>query len=148
MTEPNADVTGQNLGNRFFVEGGKEYSDLDELIVNHVQAIARRVEELMAHEKFKAGPEDELRKLHFASQLQRGVANFFRDLFLKNFVKANPSKSAYGFTLNRRKPGHFNLCFLANKNSAVQTWVSFVAFIKPKKVLSICFATTARPCRS
>ena len=64
VTEPNADVTGQSLGNRFFVEGGKEYSDLDELIVNHVQAIARRVEELMAHEKFKAGPEDELRKFY------------------------------------------------------------------------------------
>jgi transcription elongation factor SPT6 len=69
VTEPNADITGQSLGNRFFVEGGKEYSDLDELIVNHVQAIARRVEDLMAHEKFKAGPEDELRKLHFVFQL-------------------------------------------------------------------------------
>jgi transcription elongation factor SPT6 len=29
----------------------------------------------------------------------------------------------YGFTLNRKKPGHFCLCFLANKNSTVQTWV-------------------------
>lgn len=38
------------------------YSDLDELIVNHIQATARRVEELMAHEKFKQGPEEELRK--------------------------------------------------------------------------------------
>jgi hypothetical protein len=66
VTEPNADLTGQNIGNRFFVEGGKEYSDLDELIVNHVQAIARRVEEFMAHEKFKAGPEDELRKLYLS----------------------------------------------------------------------------------
>jgi len=68
VTEPNADVTGQSLGNRFFVEGGREYSDLDELIVNHVQAIARRVEELMAHEKFKAGPEDELRKSYLPLQ--------------------------------------------------------------------------------
>jgi hypothetical protein len=38
------------------------YADLDELIVNHVQAMARRVEELMLHEKFKPGPEDELRE--------------------------------------------------------------------------------------
>jgi len=45
------------------------------------------------------------------------------DLFLKNFLAANPAKSMYGFTLNRKKPGHFNLCFLANKNSIVQTWV-------------------------
>lgn len=46
------------------------------------------------------------------------------DLFLKNFVAANPAKSMYGFTLNRKKPGHFCLCFLANKNSTVQTWAS------------------------
>jgi hypothetical protein len=45
------------------------------------------------------------------------------DLFLKNYVTANPAKSMYGFTLNRKRPGHFNLCFLANKNSTVQTWV-------------------------
>jgi transcription elongation factor SPT6 len=38
------------------------YADLDELIVNHVQTIARRVEELMAHERFKHGSEDELRE--------------------------------------------------------------------------------------
>lgn len=38
------------------------YSDLDELIVNHVQAMARRLEELMIHERFKSGPEEELRK--------------------------------------------------------------------------------------
>ena len=35
----------------------------------------------------------------------------------------NPAKSMYGFALNRKRPGHFNLCFLANKNSYVQTWV-------------------------
>lgn len=100
----------------------------------------------MAHEKFKAGPEDELRKSRFAPRLQCGTANFFRDLFLKNFVKANPSKSAYGFTLNRRKPGHFNLCFLANKNSAVQTWVRSATLIPPKKAFST--RPIARPCRS
>jgi len=33
----------------------------DELIVNHVQALAVVFEELMAFEKFKPGPEDELR---------------------------------------------------------------------------------------
>jgi hypothetical protein len=38
------------------------YSDLDNLIVNHVQAVARRVVELVAHEKFNHGSEDELRR--------------------------------------------------------------------------------------
>ncbi|TFY83720.1 hypothetical protein EWM64_g301 [Hericium alpestre] len=109
VVEPNADPTGQSIGGTLIVEGKYEFSDLDEVIVNHVQAMARRVEELMAFDKFKAGPEDELH------------------LFLKNFVAMNPSKSAYGFTLNRKRPGHFNLCFIANKNSTVQTWPVRVA---------------------
>ncbi|KAH7913720.1 SH2 domain-containing protein [Hygrophoropsis aurantiaca] len=104
VTELNPDPSGQNVGNLLVVDEKHQYADLDELIVNHVQATARKVEELMAHEKFKHGSEDELH------------------LFLKNFVAANPAKSIYGFTLNRKKPGHFNLCFLANKGSTVQTW--------------------------
>jgi len=61
----------------------------------------------------------------------------FQDPFLKNFVKANPFKSAYSFTLNHQKSGHFNLCFLANKSSAVQTRVSFAASIPPNRNLNI-----------
>ncbi|KAF9246316.1 SH2 domain-containing protein [Melanogaster broomeanus] len=100
------DVTEINTsqGTLLVVDDKHQYADLDELIVNHVQATARKVEELMAHEKFKQGSEDELH------------------LSLKNFVAANPAKSIYGFALNRRRPGHFNLCFLANKNATVQTW--------------------------
>ncbi|KAI0082636.1 transcription elongation factor SPT6 [Panus rudis PR-1116 ss-1] len=104
VVESGVDATGQGVGSRLIVDGSHQYSDLDELIVNHVQAMARKVEELMAHEKFKAGSEEDLH------------------LFLKNFVAANPAKSAYGFTLNRKRPGHFNLCFLASKNSTVQSW--------------------------
>ncbi|KAI0831325.1 transcription elongation factor Spt6 [Trametes gibbosa] len=104
VMELNADPSGQAAGSKFIVDGTLQFSDLDELIVNHVQAMARKVEELMVHEKYKPGTEDDLH------------------LFLRNFVAANPSKSAYGFTLNRKRPGHFNLCYLANKNSTVQTW--------------------------
>ncbi|KAI0726619.1 transcription elongation factor Spt6 [Fomitopsis betulina] len=104
VVEPNADPTGQTVGTKLIVDPDHQYSDLDELIVNHVQAMGRKVEELMAHEKFKHGSEDDLH------------------IYLKNYVAANPAKSAYGFTLNRKRPGHFNLCFLANKNSTVQTW--------------------------
>ena len=65
VVEPNADPNGQNVGGQLVVDGKYEFSDLDELIVNHVQALARRVEELMAFEKFKPGPEDELRPHSF-----------------------------------------------------------------------------------
>ena len=61
-------------------------------------------------------------------------------MFLKNFVAANPSKSAYGFTLNRKRPGHFNLCFLANKNSTVQTWVSPHGPFYGKQLIMECLA--------
>lgn len=61
VVEPNADPTGQTVGSKLIVDGTHQFSDLDELIVNHVQAMARKVEELMMHEKFKAGTEDDLR---------------------------------------------------------------------------------------
>lgn len=60
-TELNADPTGQTVAGQLVVDSNHTYADLDELIVNHIQAMARRVEELMAHEKFKHGSEDELR---------------------------------------------------------------------------------------
>jgi len=61
VTELNADPSGQTTGAQLVVDATHTYSDLDELIVNHIQAMSRRVEELMAHEKFKQGSEDELR---------------------------------------------------------------------------------------
>ncbi|KAL5532712.1 SPT6 [Sanghuangporus sanghuang] len=108
VTELNPDPSGQALGSQLLVDGKYEFADLDELIVNHVKAMSRRVEELMAHEKYKRD-EDELNK------------------FLMSFVAANPNKSIYGFTLNRKKPGHFNLSFLPKKGSAIQTWPVRVA---------------------
>ncbi|KAF8522273.1 transcription elongation factor Spt6 [Hysterangium stoloniferum] len=107
VIDENADPNLQTVGNNLVVDNGKTkqtFSDLDELIVNYVQAMARKTEELMAHEKFKAGSEDELHA------------------FLKNFVSMNPNKSVYAFGLNRKKPGHFNLAFLANKTSVIQIW--------------------------
>lgn len=53
---------GQTLGGKLVVDGTHQFSDFDDLIVNHVQAMSRKVEELMAHEKFKHGSEDELRE--------------------------------------------------------------------------------------
>lgn len=61
VTDPKADPETNAVGDELIVDPEHVYADLDELIVNHVQAINRRVEELMAHEKFKPGPEDELR---------------------------------------------------------------------------------------
>ena len=110
------DVTEVNTpsGPVLAVDDKHQYADLDEPIVNHVQAIAHKVEELMTHEKFK----HERRTPYVCSYslIRVQLTYSTQDLSLKNFVAANPAKSAYRFTLNRRRPGDFNLCFLANKN--------------------------------
>lgn len=127
VTEVNGNPNDQTINGELVVDPGHKYADLDELIVNHVQAMARKVEELMAHEKFKHGSEDDLRKSFAIASTQHSIHRVFSDLFLKNFLAANPAKSMYGFTLNRKRPGHFNLCFLANKKAVVQTWVSLLS---------------------
>lgn len=75
------------------------------------------------------------------------------DLFLKNFVAAHPNKSMYGFTLNRKRPGHFNLCFLTNKNSTVQTWVRSYLLIQTRgvyfaNIFDSLFASRPKPTSS
>lgn len=47
-----------SLGRILKIGGRYSYSDLDELIVSHVRAMARKVEEMIAHEKYKGTYED------------------------------------------------------------------------------------------
>ncbi|KAK4686395.1 transcription elongation factor SPT6, partial [Tremellales sp. Uapishka_1] len=81
------------------------YSDLDELIINHVAAMAKKLDELAQHDKYKS--ENEL------------------ESYLKNYVQAHPGRSMYGFSLDSDKPGFLKLCFL-NKSTkdggVIQTW--------------------------
>ena len=44
-----------SVGRTLKVGGRWSYSDLDELIVNHVKAMARKVDELMLHERYQPG---------------------------------------------------------------------------------------------
>ncbi|PVG00182.1 hypothetical protein CPB86DRAFT_871966 [Serendipita vermifera] len=85
-------------------EGQREFSDLDELIVNHVKAMARKVEELMAHDKYKHESPEQL-------------ANT-----LTMLMAATPDRSLYAFCLNPERPGYFNLMFKSNVNAPVVTW--------------------------
>ncbi|OCF71672.1 transcription elongation factor SPT6 [Kwoniella mangroviensis CBS 8886] len=94
-----------SLGRILRVAGRYSYSDLDELIINHVKAMARKLDELQLHEKYK--PEDDL------------------EAYLKNYVQAHPGRSMYGFSIDSDKPGYIKLCFL-NKSTrdggVIQTW--------------------------
>jgi transcription elongation factor SPT6 len=82
---------------------GGSYSDLDELLVNHVAPMAKMVEMLTMHEKFR-GSEEALQT------------------YLSNSSLANPGKSQYGFAIDKKKPGVFILGFKANRQADVQRW--------------------------
>jgi transcription elongation factor SPT6 len=51
-----------SVGRTLRVGGKYTYSDLDELIVDHVKAMAKKVDELMQHEKFQKGSRADLGK--------------------------------------------------------------------------------------
>ncbi|KAG8713489.1 Transcription elongation factor spt6 [Ceratobasidium sp. 423] len=91
VVDPSGNPGDQSVGKQLIIDGKYEYSDLDELIVNHVNAMARKVEELIAHEKYKAGSEAELHKA------------------LKEFVIMHPTKTSRSSAINiigARTPGH------------------------------------------
>ncbi|KAK6203561.1 SH2 domain-containing protein [Scheffersomyces amazonensis] len=82
----------------------KKYEDLDQLIVQHIQAIARKVEEMTRHPKFREGTLSEVNE------------------WLESYTKANPKNSAYVFCYDHKTPGSFLLLFKVNANSPVITW--------------------------
>ncbi|OAV88590.1 hypothetical protein PTTG_01510 [Puccinia triticina 1-1 BBBD Race 1] len=92
-----------SLGRILKIGGRYSYSDLDELIVSHVRAMARKVEEMIQHEKYKGSSDD--------------MSNF-----LKTYLMANPDRSTYAFCIDKEVAGNFLIGFKANKNSPMQTW--------------------------
>ncbi|KAJ5116450.1 Transcription elongation factor Spt6 [Penicillium angulare] len=93
-----------SVGRVLKVGGKYTYSDLDDLIVNHVKAMAKKVEEMTLHEKFQDGSKAET------------------DQWLETYTKANPRRSAYAFCINSKYPGYFYLCFKAGEHSRLQNW--------------------------
>lgn len=84
--------------------GSQKYSDLDELIVSHVRAMARKVDELSTHDKFQRGSKADTEQ------------------YLNKYSEANPRRSCYAFCFNHQHPGYFDLCFKANPRSKVGQW--------------------------
>lgn len=84
------DVLEMNKANEYSVGkqlrvGKQVYSDLDELIVNHVQAMARKVLELTRDERFQKGTKEETGKLfhkptfpYFHTNIHRSMASNIR----------------------------------------------------------------------
>ncbi|KAI1270602.1 transcription elongation factor SPT6 [Xylariaceae sp. FL1019] len=96
--------TELTVGRQLRIGGKYQYSDLDELIVDHVKAMARKVDELMGHEKFQKGSLQELEK------------------WLTTYTDANPHRSMYKFCIDAKHPGYFCLCFKASRSSPINMW--------------------------
>jgi len=79
---------------------------LDELIVEHVKAMARKVDEMTSHAKFLKDKD------------MKGVEEW-----LTTFTKAYPKRSAYAFCFDPKHPGYFALLFKAGLNAPINHWV-------------------------
>ncbi|KAE8866435.1 hypothetical protein P3342_002336 [Pyrenophora teres f. teres] len=103
------DVLEMNKPNQFSLGkqlkiGKHTYSDLDELIVNHVEAMARKVTELTRDERFQPGTREDTEK------------------WLGNYCEANPSRSMYAFCSMPKYPGHFWICFQMSAKGPKGAW--------------------------
>ncbi|KAG0236910.1 Transcription elongation factor spt6 [Actinomortierella wolfii] len=91
-----------SLGKTLKIDGIK-YSDLDELLVSHMEAIQGKIDALMASPKYK---ED-------SAELRQS---------LETATKAKPGAAVYGFTPDRKAPGFFTLMVKLGANRAIEEW--------------------------
>lgn len=129
-----------SVGKLLRIGGKYTYSDLDELIVDHVKAMARKVDELMRHDKFQNRSRNETGKfliLHIhahtlvlsfslsyvtseciaADSSTTPLLTIFAEKWLTTYIDANPNRSAYAFCIDPKHPGYFWLCFKASRTA-------------------------------
>ncbi|KAI0171215.1 SH2 domain-containing protein [Pestalotiopsis sp. NC0098] len=92
------------VGKILRVDGKYSYSDLDELIVEHIKAMARKVDQLTGHDKFRKGSLSEIEK------------------WLTAYTDANPKAAVYTLCIDPKHPGYFFLAFKTNKQSKIFWW--------------------------
>lgn len=91
-----------SIGNILQV-GTTKYSDLDELVVMHVQSMARKVDQMVNHEKFLKMTRPEVED------------------WLRTYTKSNPRRSVYAFCYDHKRPGYFSLMYQTGASTPVQT---------------------------
>jgi transcription elongation factor SPT6 len=101
--------------------GQRKYTDLDELIVEHVKAMAKKVDELMQHEKYQKGSRSDTGK-STRPRLFYNMLTIILEKWLTTYTEANPKRSVYAFCLDPKHPGYFYLCFKAGQQPLVNAW--------------------------
>ncbi|KAK9417978.1 putative Transcription elongation factor Spt6 [Seiridium unicorne] len=92
------------VGKVLRVDQKYNYTDLDELIVEHIKAMARKVDQLTGHDKFRKGSLSEIEK------------------WLTAYTDANPKAAVYTLCIDPKHPGFFYLAFKTNKQSRIFWW--------------------------
>lgn len=80
------------------------YSDLDELIEMHIRTMARKIDEMVASDKFQNKPRSEV------------------ESWLTTYTQANPKRSTYAFCFDHKRPGYFLLLFKTGLNAPIEVW--------------------------
>lgn len=110
-----------SVGKQLRIGGKYTYSDLDELIVDHIKAMARKVDEMMQHDKYQKGSKTDTGR--FTPDVPRGsLLTVLAEKWLTTYILANPKRSVYAFCLDPKHPGFFYLCFKAGPMSSVKSW--------------------------
>jgi len=91
-----------SLGKTLKIDTTK-YSDLDELLVSHIEAILSKTDTLMHSPKYKEN----------AAELRSS---------LETQTKAKPGSAVYGFTLDRKFAGYFLLVFKLGAKAPIVEW--------------------------
>ena len=112
------------LGRTLRIGSKYNYSDLDELIVDHVRKMSRKVDEMMNSDKFQDKTKNQLGKSLPLSLIRkdRQLTYQLTEEWLNTYTAANPKRSMYQFCLNREKPGYFHLMFKAGQKAKITDW--------------------------
>lgn len=97
LDKPNDYALGKTL-----CVGNYRYHDLDELIIMHVQSMARKVDEMVSCEKFQQGNRRDVEK------------------WLSAYTNARPTQSVYAFCFDHKRPGYFLLSYMLGANQPIK----------------------------
>jgi transcription elongation factor SPT6 len=110
------------LGRTLTISGKYKYSDLDELIVLHVKAMAKKVDEIMSDERYQNGSKTQTGNEPLILITPTLDTDRTTDQWLTTYTEANPKRSMYAFCINPQYPGFFFLCFKAGQNAPLSAW--------------------------